>query len=134
MQTKKYLLLSLLLLLSCYFFTAPVHAGWIMENNDGSTTYIDKGKIKSEYASDGMDFSHIIDANKGLITMVDKNRKIYGTGTPAEYCKATKTFANEIQEQMLAGLPPEQRRMMKEQMKQFQQMPKSAPMESLLYQ
>jgi hypothetical protein len=102
-----------------------------MEDSEGSTTYIGKDKIKSEYTNEGISISHIIDVNKGLITMVDKNRKIYGSGTPDEYCNATRSFGKEMQEQAMAGLSPEQRKMMEEQMKQLQQMSKSAPMENM---
>jgi len=118
--------------LSAFFvFTMTAYAGWVMEDTDGATTHLGKGMIKAEYNDEGVNFAHIINANQGLITMVDKNRKIFGSGTPDEYCNATKSFANEMQEQMMAGLPPEQRKMMQEQMKQFQQMPKSDPMENM---
>lgn len=131
MKANKYLLLSLLLLVSFFLFTVTANAGWVMEDSEGSTTYIGKDKIKSEYTNEGISISHIIDVNKGLITMVDKNRKIYGTGTPDEYCNATRSFGKEMQEQAMAGLSPEQRKMMEEQMKQLQQMSKSAPMENM---
>lgn len=131
MKANKYLLLSLLLLVSFFLFTVTANAGWVMEDSEGSTTYIGKDKIKSEYTNEGISISHIIDANKGLITMVDKNRKIYGSGTPDEYCNATRSFGKEMQEQAMAGLSPEQRKMMEEQMKQLQQMSKSAPMENM---
>ncbi len=131
MKIRKYLLLSFLLLVSLFVFTVIAYAGWVMEETDGSTTYLGKGMIKAEYNSEGVNFAHIINTNKGLITMLDRNRKIYGSGTPDEYCKATKSFARDMQEHMLAGLPPEQRKMMEEQMKQFQQMSKSAPMENM---
>ncbi len=131
MKANKYLLLSLLLLVSFFLFTVTANAGWVMEDSEGSTTYIGKDKIKSEYTNEGISISHIIDVNKGLITMVDKNRKIYGSGTPDEYCNATRSFGKEMQEQALAGLSPEQRKMMEEQMKQLQQMSKSAPMENM---
>jgi hypothetical protein len=131
MQFKKCLLLSFFLFSSFVFFTVTAYAGWVMEETDGTTTYLGEGMIKAEYNNEGLNFAHIINANKGLITMVDKNRKIYGSGTPDEYCNATKSFAKDMQDQMLAGLPPEQRKMMEEQMKQFQQMPKSAPMENM---
>jgi hypothetical protein len=131
MKANKYLLLSLLLLVSFFLFTVTANAGWVMENSEGSTTYIGKDKIKSEYTNEGISISHIIDVNKGLITMVDKNRKIYGSGTPDEYCNATRSFGKEMQEQAMAGLSPEQRKMMEEQMKQLQQMSKSAPTENM---
>jgi hypothetical protein len=131
MKANKYLLLSLLLLVSFFLFTVTANAGWVMEDSEGSTTYIGKDKIKSEYTNEGISISHIIDVNKGLITMVDKNRKIYGSGTPDEYCNATRSFGKEMQEQAMAGLSPEQRKMMEEQMKQLQQMSKSAPMENM---
>ncbi len=131
MQIKKYLLLSFILLLSFFVFTVTANAGWVMEDNDGSTTSMGQGKIKSEFNDEDMKFTHIIDANKGLITMVDGNRKVYGSGTPDEYCTATKSFAKDMQEEVMAGFSPEQRKMMEEQMKQFQQMPKSAPMENM---
>ena len=131
MKANKYLLLSLLLLVPFFLFTVTANAGWVMEDSEGSTTYIGKDKIKSEYTNEGISISHIIDVNKGLITMVDKNRKIYGSGTPDEYCNATRSFGKEMQEQAMAGLSPEQRKMMEEQMKQLQQMSKSAPMENM---
>jgi hypothetical protein len=131
MKANKYILLSLLLLVSFFLFTVTANAGWVMEDSEGSTTYIGKDKIKSEYTNEGISISHIIDVNKGLITMVDKNRKIYGSGTPDEYCNATRSFGKEMQEQAMAGLSPEQRKMMEEQMKQLQQMSKSAPMENM---
>ncbi len=131
MKANKFLLLSLLLLVSFFLFTVTANAGWVMEDSEGSTTYIGKDKIKSEYTNEGISISHIIDVNKGLITMVDKNRKIYGSGTPDEYCNATRSFGKEMQEQAMAGLSPEQRKMMEEQMKQLQQMSKSAPMENM---
>ena len=130
MQIKKYLLLSFFLLVSFFVFTVTAYAGWAMEETDGATTYLGKGMIKAEYSNEGVDFAHIINANKGLITMVDKNRKIFGSGTPDEYCNATKSFAKDMQEQMMAGLPPEQRKMMEETMKQLQEMPKS-PVENM---
>ncbi len=131
MRINKCLLLSFFLLVSFFVFIVTAHAGWVMEDNEGSTTYLGEGMIKSEYNNEGLNFAHIINANKGLITMVDKNKKIYGSGTPDDYCTATRTFGKEMQEQAMAGLPPEQRKMMEEQMKQFQQMPKSAPMENM---
>ncbi len=131
MKANKYLLLSLLLLVSFFLFTVTANAGWVMEDSEGSTTYIGKDKIKSEYTNEGISISHIIDVNKGLITMVDKNRKIYGSGTPDEYCNATRSFGKEMQEQAMAGLSPVQRKMMEEQMKQLQQMSKSAPIENM---
>ena len=129
MKIKKYLLLSFLLLVSFFVFTVIAYAGWVMEETDGTTTYLGKGMIKAEYNNEGANFAYIIDANKDLISMVDKNRKIYGSGTADEYCKATKAFGREMQEQALAGLPPEQRKMIEEQMKQLQQ--KSAPIENM---
>ncbi len=131
MKIKKYLLLSFLLLVSFFVFAVIVHAGWVMEETDGSTTYLGKGMIKAEYNNEGVNFAHIIDTNKELISMVDKNRKIYGSGTPDEYCKATKDFGKEMQEQAMAGLPPEARKIMEEQMKQLQQQSKSAPIENM---
>ncbi len=131
MKANKYLLLSLLLLVSFFLFTVTANAGWVMEDSEGSTTYIGRDKIKSESTNEGISISYIIDVNKGLITMVDKNRKIYGSGTPDEYCNAIRSFGKEMQEQAMAGLSPEQRKMMEEQMKQLQQMSKSAPMENM---
>ena len=131
MRMRKCLILSFFLLSAFFVFTMTAYAGWVMEDTDGATTHLGKGMIKAEYHDEGLNFVHMINANKGLITMVDKNRKIFGSGTPDEYCNATKSFANEMQEQMMAGLPPEQRKMMQEQMKQLQQMPKSEPMENM---
>jgi len=128
MHIKKHLVLSLLLFISLFIFSVTANADWVMEDNKGNTTYLGKGKIKSEYKNEEINISHIIDTNKDLITMLDKNRKIYGSGTPEEYCNATRSFSKEMQEQALAGLPPEQRKMIKEQMKQLQQMSKSNPM------
>jgi hypothetical protein len=128
MQIKKCLLLPFFLLVSIFVFTLTGYAGWVMEKTDGTTTYLGKGMIKAEYSNEGMSFAHIINANEGLITIVDKNRKIYGSGTPDEYCNATRSFGKEMQEQAMAGLPPEQRKMIEEQMKQFQQKSKSNPM------
>jgi len=131
MKIKKNLLLSFLLLVTFFVFTVIAYAGWVMEETDGSTTYLGKGMIKAEHSNEGVNIAHIIDTNKNLITMVDKNRKIFGSGTPDEYCNATKSFVKDMLEQMLAGFPPEQRKMWEEQMKQAQQMPKSAPIENM---
>ncbi len=131
MRIKKCLLVSFFLLMSFFVFTVTAYAGWVMEDNDGTTTYLGKGMIKSEYNNEGVNFAHIINANKSLITMVDKNKKIYGSGTPDDYCSATRSFGKEMQEQAMAGLSPEQRKMIEEQMKQFQKMPKPAPMENM---
>jgi hypothetical protein len=124
MRTMKHFLFTFALLSLCMAFAVTSYAGWVMEQTDGTTTYLENGRVKSEFSGEGTSISHIIDSTKGIITMVDKNRKVYGSGTPEEYCEATQSFGREMQEQAMAGLPPEQRKMIEEQMRQFKQTPK----------
>jgi len=131
MRTMKHFLFTFSLLLLCTVFAVTSYAGWIMESTDGTTTYIENGRIKSDFSGEGMSITHIVDSTKGIITMLDKNRKVYGSGTPEEYCDATQSFGREMQEQAMAKIPPEQRKMIEEQMKQFKQMPQAGQKEKM---
>jgi len=98
-----------------------------MVDADGTTTYLGKEKVKSVFENAGGSFWHIIDADKQLITMVDPGQKIYGSGTPDDFCNTIKSFSDDMKEQAMAGLSPDQRKIMEEQMKQYEEMMKSSP-------
>ena len=85
------------------------YAGWVEVGKDGSKLYLSKGK----WVSVGENEWVMSDINTGLLSMSDGSRKIYTSGTPAEYCDAMSS----MQEAMMKDMPPEQRKMMESMMK-----------------
>ncbi len=103
---------ALALTIIILFSSIPADAGWIQKHRDGETSLMSKGRVKGFSESDRGMWT-IMDINKGVMTIVDGQRKLYSSGTVNEFCKG----AEAMQEKMMANIPPEQRQMMEQMMK-----------------
>lgn len=118
----------LFIMLIVVLTAAVADAGWVEETFEGSTTYYGNGKVKMVFGDpkEGKEFWYIMDVQRGKVTMVNLKAKTSATGTPEDYCKATKAIVDEGMAKMkeeakksLSQLPPEQRAMIEEQMKEM---------------
>ena len=97
----------------------PVHAGWIEMNNDGERIVMSKGVFK--HSTQDEDTWSIMDMNNGVLTLFSRKRKTYSTGTMKEFCQTMSAMQKKMMagmEQALAGMTPEQKRMMEQMMGQ----------------
>lgn len=123
-MTKK-LSCSCLVLALCGAISAlppdPVLAGWLIVEENGSTTYIQDGRLKSRHQqSQGGEV--ILDGPAKQMTFVDPASRRYARGTVEEFCRTTSAMLDSV----MAEVPPEYRQMMKQMMNRDQQ-PKAAP-------
>lgn len=101
------------------FSASPALAGWKAVDKEGNITLFSDGKFKHVSPEDGM--ISIFDSAKGVITMVSEHERVYASGKPEDFCKGMKEMMDAAKEQMdaaMANIPPEQRAMMEEMMKQ----------------
>jgi hypothetical protein len=87
---------------------APAHAGWVIKDADGSEAFISNGRMKGEWENGIM----ILNAEGETMTMVDTQKKVYAVGNIDEICTQMKNMVEE----MMSGLPPEQRDMVQQMM------------------
>jgi len=87
-----------------FWLVIPADAGFVMVDQNGETTLISKGRIKN--ASEGIVF--ILNGPGDEMIFINDEQKTYSRGTTDEYCNSiSATF-----EQMMKGVPEEQRKMM----------------------
>ncbi len=79
-------------------------AGFIQTESDGTTLYVQNGKLRGDNAESG-DMWSIIDMSKGTITMVNPEEKSYFEGTIDEYCSSMRTMMDSMS-QFMGGLIP----------------------------
>jgi hypothetical protein len=124
MKTQSIIAVITLLILSA----SPALAGWKAVDKEGAITLVSNGKFKHVSPEDGM--ITLFDSAKGTITMVNDREKVYTTGKPQDFCKGMKEMMDSAKKQMdeaMANVPPEQRAMMEEMMKQSMPTPSTAP-------
>jgi hypothetical protein len=93
-----------------FWLAIPANAGFVMVDQNGETTLISKGTIKN--ASEGIVF--ILNGPSDEMIFINDEQKTYSRGTTEEYCNSiSATF-----EQMMKGVPEEQRKMMEQMMAQ----------------
>jgi hypothetical protein len=86
----------------------PADAGFVMVDQNGETTLISKGRIKN--ASEGIVL--IFNGPSDEMIFINDDQKTYSRGTTDEYCDSL----NANFEQMMKGVPEEQRKMMEQMM------------------
>jgi hypothetical protein len=100
---------SLLMAVAVVFWLViPADAGFVMVDQNGETTLISKGRIKN--ASEGIVW--ILNGPLDEVMFINDDQKTYSRGTTDEYCNSL----NAIFDQMMKGVPEEQRKMMDQMM------------------
>jgi hypothetical protein len=103
---KRWSLLMVVATLLCMVVTAD--AGWVMVEQNGDKTLISNGRLKG--TSEGV--SWIFNGPKNEMIFIHSDQNIYWRGTVDDYCSSTATML----EQMIKGMPEEQRKMMEQMM------------------
>lgn len=106
MKSKKWSFLIAMAI--AFLFVIPANAGFVMVDQDGVTTLISKGRMKNAW--DGIIM--ILNGPRDEIIFINNEQKIYSSGTSDEYCKSLSAMF----EQMMKGVPEEQRKMMEQMM------------------
>ena len=83
--------------------TALAQKGWRITDENGEITLISNGRLKQSWGEDAL----IMDGKQNKILFLSAEKKGYAQGTPEEYCALMK----EVQDAMMANLPPDQRAM-----------------------
>jgi len=110
---KKWFLLMVVAML--FGMVLPAGAGWVMLEQNGDKTLISNGRLKG--TSEGV--STIFNGPKNEIIFIDDGENIYWRGTADEYCSGSAAMF----EQVMQGIPEEQREMMKQMMAKENQSP-----------
>ncbi|MDH4204997.1 MAG: DUF4412 domain-containing protein [Desulfobacteraceae bacterium] len=87
-----------------FWLVIPADAGFFMVDQNGETTLISKGRIKN--ASEGIVW--ILNGPRDEMIFINDDQKTYSIGTTDEYCNSLSAMF----EQMMKGVPEEQRKMM----------------------
>lgn len=90
-------------------------AGWIMVEQEGDTSIISNGKLKS--SAEGVTW--ILDGPSSKMIFIDGNLKSYASGTVDDYCNATTSMIDAV----MKGLNADQRKLLEEMMQQSQNGP-----------
>ena len=96
-----------------FWMVIPADAGFVMVDQNGETTLISKGRIKN--SSEGIVW--ILNGISDEMIFIDDEQKTYSHGTTDEYCNSLSAMF----EQIMKGVPEEQRMMMTKGKKPFGQ-------------
>jgi len=110
---KRWSLLMVLAALLC--IVIPADAGWIMFEQNGDKTSISNGRLKG--TSEGV--SWIFNSSKKEMIFIHDEQNIYWRGTIDDYCSNSA----KMMEQMMKGMPEDQRKMMEQMMAKGNQSP-----------
>jgi hypothetical protein len=91
---------------------SAAEAGWIMVEQEGDTSIISNGKLKS--SAEGVTW--ILDGPGSKMIFIDGNQKSYASGTVDDYCSATTSMVDEV----MKGLNTDQRKLLEKMMQQGQ--------------
>jgi len=91
----------------------PAGAGFVMVDENGDTTLISKGRIKN--TSEGLVW--ILNGNSDEMIFINNEQKTYSHGKTDEYCN----LLSAMFEQIMKGIPEEQRMMMDKNKKSSKQ-------------
>ena len=106
MMLKKWF--SMMVVAAFFWMVLPANAGWVILEQNGDKTLISNGRLKG--TSEG--FSSIFNGPKNEMIFIHDGQNIYWRGTVDEYCSGTAAMF----EQVMEGMPEEQRQMMKQMM------------------
>lgn len=101
---KRLLLVLVSLFTVAVLFQPTAQAGFIQTEQDGSTLYIQNGKLRGDTEDSG-DMWSVIDMAKGTIMMVNPEEKTYFEGTIDEYCSGMRTMMDSMS-QFMGGMMP----------------------------
>jgi len=107
---KRFFLLWLVMI--CGLATLS-HAGVVVIHTDGSVMMIQDGRMKQSGGRHG-EGGMILDLNKNVIIMVNDHDRTYIKTDPEELCSTVKAKTDEMMEEMMKSIPPEQRKMMEQ--------------------
>jgi len=96
-----------------FWMVIPADAGFVMVDQNGETMLISKGRIKN--SSEGIVW--ILNGISDEMIFIDDEQKTYSHGTTDEYCNSLSAMF----EQIMKGVPEEQRMMMTKGKKPFGQ-------------
>ncbi|WP_027366434.1 DUF4412 domain-containing protein [Desulfocurvibacter africanus] len=102
---RSMLYLSILAMTASLACASIAQAGFIQSEDDGSTLYVQNGKLRGETSEEG-DMWSVIDMTKGTIMMVNPEEKTYYEGTIDEYCAGMRTMMDAMS-QFMGGLMPQ---------------------------
>ena len=103
----------ILLTLPLFIFTLNISAqGWVMEDRDGSTTYMLGDWVKVD-DPEAEGFSSIYNLSERILILVNPDQNSYAEGTIDDYCAAL----NDMTSKMMEGMTEEQKQMMETYMK-----------------
>ncbi len=106
------ILLSILTLALLVVFTQPSRAGWVEVDKHAGTMYISENGLIKNIPPGKSGVWTIMDLNDGTVTMVNTRTRTYTIIYPEKFCTQVTSMMNN----MMAGMPPEQRAMMAEMM------------------
>lgn len=96
--------LGLLLAVLAVLSTPNAFAGFILTESDGTTTFVQGGKLRSDNEdADGL--WTVIDMNKGALMMVNPEDNTYTEGTLDEYCAGMRKMMDAMS-QFMGGMMP----------------------------
>ena len=87
---------------------SPTYAGWVLVEEDGQETVISKGKMRADWEQGAF----ILDGHSAKVHFIDDNRKMIASGSVEDFCTGMK----QLLDNLLEGVPEEQREMMKKMM------------------
>ena len=106
MMLKRWSLLIAVAALLCVVM--PADAGWVMLEQNGDKTLISNGRLKGTSAG----VISIFNGPKKEIIFINDGQNVYWRGTVDDYCSSLATML----EQMMKGMPEEQRKMREQMM------------------
>lgn len=110
---KKRLILNLLITLLMAMPITLNAQDWVIEDRDGSITYISGDWIKTiDPEEEG--FTSIYNLSAGKLILINTDTESYSEGSLDDYCQAL----NEMTSSMMEGMTPEQKEMMEAYMSQ----------------
>jgi hypothetical protein len=83
---------------------SAAQAGFIQTDSDGSTLYVQNGKLRGDTEDSG-DMWSVIDMSKGTIMMVNPEEKSYFEGSIDDYCAGMRAMMDSMA-QFMGGMMP----------------------------
>lgn len=114
---------GILMLLTLFIFPFCTNAqGWVIEEENGTISYISGNWLKVIESEEDAANITIFNFEERLLIMADMDSRQYAEGTLSDYCEALKKMTNS----MMEGMTPEQREMMEAYMEKSSQGPPPA--------
>lgn len=103
-SVRSMLHLGLLVTTLCLLGASVAQAGFIQTESDGSTLYVQNGKLRADTEDSG-DMWSVIDMSKGTIMMVNPEDKTYFEGSIDDYCAGMRAMMDSMS-QFMGGMMP----------------------------